>query len=82
MGGGQSNIASAQESTVAGGASNQATGLYAAVGGGLAGLGAGLAVSDVVSVRYPQRVPETRSPFGGGGAGQGCAAGLVAMALS
>jgi ABC-2 type transport system permease protein len=46
---------------------------------GLAGLGAGLAVSDVVSVRYPQRVPETRNPFGGGGAGQGCAAGLVAM---
>lgn len=46
---------------------------------GLAGLGAGLAVSDVVSVRYPQRVPDTRNPFGGGGAGQGCAAAMVAM---
>ena len=44
-----------------------------------AGLGAGLAVANVVSVRYPVRVPETRSPFGGAAGGQGCVTGMLIM---
>lgn len=44
-----------------------------------AGLGAGLAVANVVSVRYPVRVPETKSPFGGAAGGQGCVTGLLIM---
>jgi ABC-2 type transport system permease protein len=46
-----------------------------------AGIGAGLAVANVVSVRYPQRLPETLSPFGGRASGQGCATVLI-MALA
>jgi ABC-2 type transport system permease protein len=42
-----------------------------------AGLGAGLAVANVMSVRFPQRVPETKSPFGGTGGGQGCVTTLM-----
>ena len=42
-----------------------------------AGLGAGLAVANVVSVHYPARLPESKSPFGGGGGGQGCVTGLM-----
>ena len=44
-----------------------------------AGLGAGLGVANVISVRYPQRLPETKSPFGGGGGGQGCVTGLMLL---
>jgi ABC-2 type transport system permease protein len=51
--------------------------LPAAAAMGMSGLGAGLAVANVVSVRFPQRVAETRNPFGGGGAGQGCGVALV-----
>ncbi len=43
----------------------------------VAGMGAGLAVANVASVRYPVRLPESRSPFGGGGGGQGCATGFI-----
>jgi ABC-2 type transport system permease protein len=46
---------------------------------GLGGLGAGLAVANVVSVRYPQRLPENRNPFAGGGAGQGCGTAMIVM---
>lgn len=45
----------------------------------VAGLGAGLAVANVASVRYPMRIPDTRSPFGGAGAGQGCALGVLLL---
>jgi hypothetical protein len=44
-----------------------------------AGLGAGLAVANVVSVRFPQRLPETRSPFGGAAGGQGCITALILL---
>ncbi len=44
-----------------------------------AGLGAGLGVANVMSVRAPQRVPETRSPFGGGAGGQGCVTALLLL---
>ena len=49
-----------------------------------AGLGAGLGVANVVSVRFPQRIPETKNPFGSRAGGQGCVIGLmffVAMAI-
>ena len=39
----------------------------------VAGLGAGLGVANVVSVRFPVRLPDGRSPFGGLGGGQGWA---------
>jgi ABC-2 type transport system permease protein len=45
-----------------------------------AGLGAGLAVANVMSVRYPMRIPETKSPFGGTGGGQGCVTTLAFFA--
>ncbi|HEY4378220.1 MAG TPA: hypothetical protein VGM93_13725, partial [Acidimicrobiales bacterium] len=52
----------------------------------LAGIVVGLAVANVVSVRFAQKVPDNRSPFGGGafgtggaGAGQGCVTGLVLL---
>jgi hypothetical protein len=32
-----------------------------------------------VSVRYPQRLPETRSPFGGAAGGQGCITALMLL---
>jgi ABC-2 type transport system permease protein len=43
----------------------------------LAGLGAGLAVADVASVRFGLPLPERASPFARGGAGQGCTIALV-----
>lgn len=52
--------------------------LPAAVVISVAGLGAGLATANVVSVRFPVRLPESKSPFGGSGGGQGCAtSGIV-----
>jgi len=53
--------------------------LPAALVMGLGGLGAGLAVANVASVRVPQRLAENRSPFAGGGAGQGCGTSMVMM---
>lgn len=44
-----------------------------------AGLGAGLAVANVMSVRVPQRIPETKNPFGGGAGGQGCVTALLLL---
>ncbi len=43
----------------------------------LAGLGAGLALANNVSVRYPVRLPETRNPFGASAGGQGCVTSVV-----
>lgn len=51
--------------------------LPAAVGLALAGLAAGLATADVVSVRFPVRLPESQNPFSGSGGGQGCTTSLV-----
>ena len=42
-----------------------------------AGVGAGLAVANVVSVRFPQRLPESKSPFATRAGGQGCITSLV-----
>ncbi len=42
-----------------------------------AGVGAGLAVANVVSVRFPQRLPESKSPFATRAGGQGCVTSLV-----
>jgi ABC-2 type transport system permease protein len=53
--------------------------LPAAFALGAAGLGVGLAVADVVSVRFPQRLPESRSPFAGAAAGQGCGKAFILM---
>ena len=36
-----------------------------------------MATANVISVRFPFRLPESRSPFAGGGGGQGCTTGLV-----
>ena len=44
---------------------------------GLGGLGAGLAVADVVSVRWPMRLSEARSPFAANGQGQGCVTSVI-----
>jgi ABC-2 type transport system permease protein len=44
-----------------------------------AGLGAGLGVANVLSVRYPQRIAETKSPFGGSAGGQGCVTALILL---
>jgi ABC-2 type transport system permease protein len=46
---------------------------------GAAGLGAGLGIANVVSVRFPVRLPESRSPFGGQGGGQGCTTSLIIL---
>jgi ABC-2 type transport system permease protein len=51
--------------------------LPGAVGFALAGVGAGVATGNVISVRFPLRLPESRSPFAGAGGGQGCSTGLV-----
>jgi ABC-2 type transport system permease protein len=49
---------------------------------GLGGLGARLAVANVASVRFPQRLADNRNPFAGGGAGQGCGTSmLITMCL-
>jgi len=44
----------------------------------VAGLGAGLSTANVISVRFPFRLPESRSPFSGSGGGQGCATSALA----
>jgi ABC-2 type transport system permease protein len=44
------------------------------------GLGAALAVANVVSVKVPQAMPESGNPFGRRGGGQGCINGLLGMA--
>jgi ABC-2 type transport system permease protein len=44
-----------------------------------AGLGVGLATADVISVRFPFKLPENRSPFAGSGGGQGCTRSLILM---
>jgi ABC-2 type transport system permease protein len=49
---------------------------------GVAALGAGLATANVISVRFPQPLPDTRSPFGGSGGGQGCATGGIIVACT
>jgi ABC-2 type transport system permease protein len=64
-------------------------GLAAATGGwlylpaaivlALAGLAAGLGTANVISVHFPIRLPESRSPFAGAGGGQGCATGAILM---
>src|SRR5207253_2211828 len=46
---------------------------------GMAGVAVGLAVANVTSVRLPQRLPDTRSPFSGRGSGAGCMTGMAAM---
>jgi ABC-2 type transport system permease protein len=46
---------------------------------GLGGVGVGLSVANVTSVRFPQRVPDTRSPFGGAGAGTGCVTAIAML---
>jgi ABC-2 type transport system permease protein len=51
----------------------------AAVVLGVAGVGVGLSVANVTSVRLPQRLPDTRSPFGRGGSGNGCVTVLAVM---
>ncbi|MGZ4784086.1 MAG: hypothetical protein ACXV5S_00315 [Acidimicrobiales bacterium] len=51
--------------------------LPGAVGFALAGVGAGVATGNVISVRVPLRLPESRSPFAGAGGGQCCSTGLV-----
>jgi ABC-2 type transport system permease protein len=53
--------------------------LPAAVLLSLAGLGVGLATANVVSVRFPMRLPESQNPFAGRGSGQGCATSLVLL---
>jgi ABC-2 type transport system permease protein len=45
----------------------------------LAGLGAGLGIADNVSVRYPVRLPESRSPFASNATGQGCTTSVILM---
>ncbi len=51
--------------------------LPGAIGFAVAGVGAGVATGNVISVRVPLRLPESRSPFAGAGGGQGCSTGLV-----
>lgn len=42
-------------------------------------LGAGLAVANVVSVQFPQRLPDSSNPFAGRGGGQGCVTGVMLL---
>jgi ABC-2 type transport system permease protein len=51
--------------------------LPGAVGFAVAGVGAGVATGNVVSTRFPLRLSESRSPFAGAGAGQGCSTALI-----
>jgi ABC-2 type transport system permease protein len=46
----------------------------------VAGLGAGLGTANVVSVRFPLRLPESQSPFAGRGSGQGCGRSTILFA--
>jgi ABC-2 type transport system permease protein len=45
----------------------------------LAGLGAGLAVANQLSVRFPWPMPQSSNPFGNRSAGVGCLVGMVGM---
>lgn len=54
--------------------------LAPAVGLALTCYGVGLGAADVLSVRAPVALPQGQNAFGGGGAGQGCTAGLLMMA--
>jgi ABC-2 type transport system permease protein len=47
-----------------------------------AALASGLAAANVISIRYPIKVPDTRNPWGGAGGGQGCATGAVVFACT
>jgi len=49
------------------------------VGLALALYGVGLGMSDLLAVHAPYAVPPSQNAFGGGGAGQGCTAGLLTM---
>ena len=49
------------------------------IGLALALYGVGLGMSGLLSVNAPYAVPPTQNAFGGGGAGQGCTAGLLTM---
>lgn len=49
------------------------------VGLALALYGVGLGLSDLLSVNAPYAVPPSQNAFGGGGAGQGCTAGLLTL---
>jgi ABC-2 type transport system permease protein len=44
---------------------------------GLAGIGAGLALANIVSVRFPIQVPDSRNPFASNAGGQGCATSAI-----
>lgn len=46
---------------------------------GVAALGSGLATANVISVRFPLPLPDTRNPFAGAGGGQGFATGLIVL---
>jgi ABC-2 type transport system permease protein len=49
------------------------------VGLALALYGVGLGLSDLLSVTAPYAVPPSQNAFGGGGAGQGCTAGVLTL---
>jgi ABC-2 type transport system permease protein len=49
------------------------------LGLGLALYGIGLGLSDLLAVYAPFAVPPSQNAFGGGGAGQGCTAGLLTI---
>jgi hypothetical protein len=51
----------------------------AAVVLGIAGTGVGLSVANVTSVRLPQRLPDSRSPFARGGSGNGCVTAMATL---
>jgi ABC-2 type transport system permease protein len=44
---------------------------------GLAGIGAGLALANIASVRFPVQVPDSRNPFASNAGGQGCVTSLI-----
>jgi ABC-2 type transport system permease protein len=54
--------------------------LPATIGLALALYGVGLGMGNLLAVHAPYVVPPSQNAFGGGGAGQGCTAGLLTMA--
>jgi ABC-2 type transport system permease protein len=50
-----------------------------AIGLGLALYGVGLGTGNLLSVQAPYAVPQSQNAFGGGGAGQGCTAGVFLL---
>ena len=44
---------------------------------GVAGMGAGLSLANVASVRFPVQVPDSRNPFASNTGGQGCVTSLI-----